>query len=90
MGLSNTGWFGGATDVLYWVMGVLAAAAAGIGLFFYLLQNQVFGPAARAKQRAKLAGNFQNAVQVIAENGIWLQIKYDGATGWVVGGQVER
>ena len=39
---------------------------------------------------AVVLGNFQNAVQVIAENGIWLQIRYDGATGWVVGGQVER
>ena len=41
--------------MLYWVMAVLVAAAAGLGLFFYLLQNQIFGPAARAKQRAKLA-----------------------------------
>ena len=32
----------------------------------------------------------QSAVQVLAENGIWLQVKYDGATGWVVGGLVER
>lgn len=46
---------GGATDVLYLILFVLVVSAAAIWLFFYLLQHEIFGPAARARRKAQVA-----------------------------------
>lgn len=41
--------------MLYLILFVLVASAAAIWLFFYLLQREIFGPAARARRKAKVA-----------------------------------
>jgi hypothetical protein len=45
----------GATDVLYLILFILVLSAAAIWLFFYLLQHEIFGPAARARRKAQVA-----------------------------------
>ncbi len=41
--------------MLYLILFVLAASGAAVWLFFYLLQHEIFGPAARARRKAKVA-----------------------------------
>lgn len=38
--------------MLYMIVALLIFGSAGLGLFFWLLQRETFGPAARARQKA--------------------------------------
>ncbi len=38
--------------MMYMIVGLLVFGAGGISLFFWLLQREIFGPAARARQKS--------------------------------------
>ncbi len=41
--------------MLYLILFVLIVSGAAVWLFFYLLQREIFGPAARARRKAQVA-----------------------------------
>jgi Tfp pilus assembly protein PilV len=50
--------------MMYLIVGLLVLGAGGLGLFFWLLQREAFGPAARARQRAAQQARRQIAAPV--------------------------